>query len=89
MQGHSWDLVVTVCDAARDACPVLPGATMVHWGLPDPAGVAPDAVAEAFRTTADALESRIRALLELPWAVLDAGALRDAARQIHAAGSPR
>jgi hypothetical protein len=56
---------------------------MVHWGLPDPAGVAPDAVAEAFRTTADALAARVRALLELPLAVLDADALRDAARRIH------
>lgn len=84
VQGHPWDLVVTVCDAARDACPVLPGATMVHWGLPDPAGVAPEAVAEAFRATADALEARIRALLALPLAVLDPAALAAAAREIHA-----
>lgn len=84
VQHQPWDLVVTVCDAARDACPVLPGATMVHWGLPDPAGVAPDAAAEMFRTTADALEARIRALLELPLAVLDAEALREVARAIHA-----
>jgi protein-tyrosine-phosphatase/N-acetylglutamate synthase-like GNAT family acetyltransferase len=84
VQGQPWDLVVTVCDAARDACPVLPGATMVHWGLPDPAGVAPEAVAEAFRATADALEARVRALLALPLAVLDPAALQAAARALHA-----
>lgn len=82
--GQSWDLVVTVCDAARDACPVLPGATMVHWGLSDPAGVAPETVAEAFRATADALEARVRALLALPLAVLDPAALQAAARELHA-----
>jgi len=83
--GQSWDLVVTVCDAARDACPVLPGATMVHWGLSDPAAASPEAVADAFRATADAIDARVRALCALPLAVLDAAALQVAAREIHAA----
>ena len=84
VQHQPWDLVVTVCDAARDACPVLPGATMVHWGLSDPAAVPPEAVADAFRATANALDARIRALLDLPLAILDATALQTAAQAIHA-----
>ena len=33
-----WDYVVTVCDQARQACPVFPGAGQkLHWGYEDPA----------------------------------------------------
>lgn len=82
--GMPWDLVVTVCDAARDACPVLPGATMVHWGLADPAAAAPGALAGVFGATADALEARVRELLALPLAILEGSSLRAAAALIHA-----
>ena len=34
-----FDLVITVCDRAHHACPVMPGATMLHWSFPDPAEV--------------------------------------------------
>jgi arsenate reductase len=53
-----WDLAITVCDGARESCPVLPGVKMLHWGLPDPAAQG----IEAFRATADELERRIEAL---------------------------
>jgi len=30
--GQAFDFVVTVCDSARDNCPVFPGATKrIHW----------------------------------------------------------
>lgn len=34
--GVTFDVVVTVCDSAHEACPVFPGARIVHVGFDDP-----------------------------------------------------
>lgn len=83
--GQHFDLVITVCDNARDACPFYPGATaQVHWGLPDPADeTEPAAARAAFAETFDALEVRVNALLALPLESLSADELGIRAQAIH------
>ena len=62
-----FDLVVTVCDNARESCPTFPGATRIeHWPFPDPAeaeGTQEQKLA-VFRTVRDAIRDRIRAFLQ-------------------------
>jgi protein-tyrosine-phosphatase len=87
--GERFDLVVTVCDNARDACPLFPGArAQVHWGLPHPAEESdPGAARRAFLETYDALAARVDALLALPLECLSPEALQARAQAIHASMS--
>lgn len=58
-----FDYVITVCDQAAETCPVFPGrAQRIHWSFPDPAVIqgSPDERLNAFRTTRDAIEARLK-----------------------------
>jgi arsenate reductase len=70
----SFDFVITVCDNARESCPVFPGHPVTaHWGLPDPASV--EGTAEeryaAFKEAARVLHRRIGLFRDLPLDKLD------------------
>lgn len=60
--GEPFDLVITVCDEAREACPVFPGAReQLHWSLPDPSAATgtEDERFAVFRRVRDELRRRI------------------------------
>ncbi len=47
LAGVAFDLVITVCDRAREACPLFPGrARMLHAGFEDPPRLAGNAAGE-------------------------------------------
>lgn len=66
--GQRFDYVITVCDDARDACPVFPGVhESMHWSYPDPAkatGSEEERLA-AFRSVLTGLGQRIHQFLPL------------------------
>ena len=82
---QSWDFVITVCDRAKEACPIFPGQPVVaHWGMPDPADVEGDQAAKraAFRDAFLLLSRRIDLLLALPFEKLERLALEARVRAI-------
>ena len=81
------DLAITVCgNAAGEACPVFMGAPLkAHWGLPDPADVTGDEakIDSAFEQTWTWLETRVSAMLALPFETMSRP---DLAKALHAIG---
>ncbi len=58
--GRELDLVITVCDNARESCPVFPARVeRLHWPFEDPAA----GDEETFRRVRDQIRERIRAFL--------------------------
>ncbi|HEY6675060.1 MAG TPA: hypothetical protein VIZ59_09060 [Rubrobacteraceae bacterium] len=58
--GEPFDLVITVCDDANEACPVFPGAReRLHWSFPDPSRAEGERRLAAFRQVRDQIRSRI------------------------------
>ncbi len=65
--GQPFDYIVTVCDLARETCPVFPGdPEQIHWSFADPSAE-PDGEARvrAFERTATELTTRLNYLLLL------------------------
>jgi arsenate reductase len=60
------DLVITVCDNAKQTCPHFPGAKRYdHWSLEDPAEAkgTQDQILAVFRETRDEIERRIQTVI--------------------------
>jgi arsenate reductase len=65
----NFDFVITVCDNARESCPIWPGQPVIaHWGSPDPAAVegSEEDKQRAFVNVASQISRRIDLFCALP-----------------------
>jgi len=58
-----FDYVITVCDRAKEHCPIFPGAAPIHWGFDDPAEAESTQQLATFRRVRDEIRQRIRLFL--------------------------
>jgi protein-tyrosine-phosphatase len=67
-RGWLFDYIITVCDQAREECPLFPGdPDCVHWSIADPveAGGDSEAQFQVFLETAHVLAKRVESLLPI------------------------
>ena len=70
VEQEQWDFIITVCDNARESCPVFPGQpVLAHWGMEDPAAVQGDEPTRcrAFASALSLIARRIDQLLAVPF----------------------
>lgn len=85
LEAHDWDFVITVCDRAKESCPILPGHPVhAHWGMEDPAECegTDEEKLQAFVAARVLLARRIDLMLALPIDKLQRVALEQRLRSI-------
>ncbi len=80
-----FDFVITVCDHAKESCPVWPGQPIVaHWGSEDPAAAtgSEDEIYQKFRKVAIEIRRRLELLCSFPFEKLDRFRLEQMTKEI-------
>ena len=63
--GQQFEYVFTVCDNAKESCPIFPGGgTRLHQSFEDPAAAPADRQLEVFRKVRDQIADRLRTFAE-------------------------
>lgn len=81
----TFDFVITLCDNAKETCPVWPGRPILaHWPSPDPAESSgtQEEQAQVFWRVAQQINRRLELLASLPFEKLDALRLEMATKEI-------
>lgn len=71
---QEFDFVITVCDNARETCPIWPGQPIIaHWGVDDPAAATgtDEQVFREFKRAAHIIQRRLELFCSLPFDKLD------------------
>lgn len=87
LQSASWDIVITVCDNAREACPIFPGHPLVvHWSMSDPAAIegSDEDKRKAFAGALRLIIRRVDLLLDIPIQSLERTAVHERLKRIAA-----
>jgi arsenate reductase len=59
-----FDYVITVCDRAKESCPLFPGAgVLLHWSFDDPAAAEGPEQAKMFHRVRDEIQKQMKAFL--------------------------
>ncbi len=53
LSDKTFDWVITVCENAKERCPIFPSSRQIHWSIPDPETL------QDFRCCRDDLSARI------------------------------
>ena len=80
-----FDFVITLCDNAKETCPIWPGQPIVaHWSSPDPPAVQGSKAEKrrAFWQVAQQIKRRLELLASLQFEKLDALRLEAATKEI-------
>ena len=80
-----FDFVVTLCDNAKETCPVWPGQPIIaHWGSPDPgtAQGTDEQVEKVFWDVTQQIRRRLELFWSLPFDKLDQLRLEHATKEI-------
>jgi arsenate reductase len=83
-RGAKFDFVITVCDRARESCPIWPGQPVIaHWGSEDPdAAAGEEAQREAIRKVGLEIYRRLGLFTALPLESLDRLRLEQLTKEI-------
>ncbi|HEX3532339.1 MAG TPA: arsenate reductase ArsC [Thermoanaerobaculia bacterium] len=90
-QDNTFDFVITVCDRARESCPIWPGQPIVaHWGMEDPAAVegTPEEKLRAFKRAAIEIRRLLELFINLPFEKLNGLRLQEATQEIGQTENP-
>jgi arsenate reductase len=74
VEAKKFDFVITVCDKAKETCPVWPGQPIIaHWGAADPALAegTDEQIYQQFKQVAMLIQRRIELLCALPFDKID------------------